>query len=344
MLLIQFSFCVPSLISFSRSLLPHFSILSHAGSPELWSFLLELLTNEKQYGIIRWVNKAGEFVLLDKEEVSKLWGKAKNKDDMNYDKLSRALRYYYESKYKGYKNFGIMQKGEESSIKYNYRFTEAGLAKLCHHIGWDQVRRFTVTTEQQRGLDQLQALYLQKMKTPSPTKGGAAPSKVPQAQKVQPVEFAANIPNIVLNPTAVTKAEHGEPPRGETPIDTQQNEAVQPATPNLLTEAAAAQAVLEASGALPPSGSLPLYLNISPTLLQGMLSVPLTGGGSSGNLIPPMSPATLQAIAGAFAVTSGHSGTAPMPTTAGGGQEGKPGEPTPISVATTAPEQAISTS
>ena len=302
---------------------------------------MELLTDEKQYGIIRWVNKTGEFVLLDKEEVSKLWGKAKNKDDMNYDKLSRALRYYYESKYKGYKNFGIMQKGEESSIKYNYRFTEAGLAKLCHHIGWEQVRRFAVTVEQQRGLDQLQALYLQKMKAPSPAKGGPAATKVPQAQKVQPVELAATIPNIVLNPSAIAKGEHGEPPRGETPIDTQQNEAVHPSTPNLLSDAAAAQAVLEASGAIPPSGSLPLYLNISPTLLQGMLSVPL--GGSTGNLIPPMSPATLQAIAGAFAVTSGHSGTIPAPATSGGGQDGKSGDPTAITVATTTAERAAPT-
>lgn len=321
---------------------PCFSSSFFAGSPELWSFLLELLTDEKQYGIIRWVNKLGEFVLLDKEEVSKLWGKAKNKDDMNYDKLSRALRYYYESKYKGYKNFGIMQKGDEASIKYNYRFTEAGLAKLCHHIGWEQVRRFAVTAEQQRGLDQLQALYLQKMKSPSPAKGGPAPTKVPQAQKVQPVEFAASIPSIVLNPSAVAKAEHGgEPPRGETPIDTQQNEAVQPATPNLLSDAAAAQAALEASGVLPPSGSLPLYLNISPTLLQGMLSVPLTG--STGNLIPPMSPATLQAIAGAFAVTSSHGASIPTPTTSGGGQDGKSGEPTAMTMATTSAEQTAST-
>ena len=142
---------------------------------------MELLTDEEQYRIIRWVNKTGEFALLDREEVAKLWGEGKNNDDMNYEKLIRSLRYYFESKHKGHKRFSIMQKGEESSIKYNYRFTKDGLAKLCHHIGWEQVRRYAVTVEQQQGLDQLQVFYLQKMKAPSPAKGGPAATKVPQA-------------------------------------------------------------------------------------------------------------------------------------------------------------------
>lgn len=47
--------------------------------------------------IIRWTNNAGEFVLLRAEEVARLWGLRKdNNHRMNYDKLSRALRYYYQ--------------------------------------------------------------------------------------------------------------------------------------------------------------------------------------------------------------------------------------------------------
>ncbi|KAF7260259.1 hypothetical protein EG68_02545 [Paragonimus skrjabini miyazakii] len=47
--------------------------------------------------MIRWTNKKGEFILLQAEGVAKLWGMRKDRNHrMNYDKLSRALRYYYE--------------------------------------------------------------------------------------------------------------------------------------------------------------------------------------------------------------------------------------------------------
>lgn len=45
-----------------------------------------------------------EFKLIEPEEVARRWGIQKNRPAMNYDKLSRSLRYYYEK--------GIMQKGE----------------------------------------------------------------------------------------------------------------------------------------------------------------------------------------------------------------------------------------
>lgn len=63
----------------------------------LWQFLLELLLNQQQYKeIITWTNNEGEFKLVNAEEVARLWGLRKNKHNMNYDKLSRALRYYYD--------------------------------------------------------------------------------------------------------------------------------------------------------------------------------------------------------------------------------------------------------
>ena len=57
----------------------------------LWQFLLELLQNPEKKDIISWTNDEGQFKLHQAEEVARLWGLRKNKTNMNYDKLSRAL-------------------------------------------------------------------------------------------------------------------------------------------------------------------------------------------------------------------------------------------------------------
>ncbi|CAH1265120.1 ELK1 [Branchiostoma lanceolatum] len=62
----------------------------------LWQFLLELLLDPKNANLIAWTSNDGEFKLNSAEEVARLWGLRKNKTNMNYDKLSRALRYYYD--------------------------------------------------------------------------------------------------------------------------------------------------------------------------------------------------------------------------------------------------------
>ncbi|XP_039290522.1 DNA-binding protein Ets97D isoform X6 [Nilaparvata lugens] len=66
------------------------------GQIQLWQFLLDLLTDKKHRQAIQWLGEDGEFKLLDPETVANLWGERKNKPTMNYEKLSRALRYYYE--------------------------------------------------------------------------------------------------------------------------------------------------------------------------------------------------------------------------------------------------------
>ncbi|KAJ8411318.1 hypothetical protein AAFF_G00173240 [Aldrovandia affinis] len=62
----------------------------------LWQFLLQLLLDQSHKHLICWTSNDGEFKLVKSEEVAKLWGLRKNKTNMNYDKLSRALRYYYD--------------------------------------------------------------------------------------------------------------------------------------------------------------------------------------------------------------------------------------------------------
>lgn len=63
----------------------------------LWEFLLELLADERYASLIMWTKREkGEFKLRNQEEVAKRWGELKQRPGMNYDKLSRALRYYYQ--------------------------------------------------------------------------------------------------------------------------------------------------------------------------------------------------------------------------------------------------------
>lgn len=59
-------------------------------------FLLEILTDKEHRNIIQWHGNTGEFKLVEPDSVATLWGNRKNKPTMNYEKLSRALRYYYD--------------------------------------------------------------------------------------------------------------------------------------------------------------------------------------------------------------------------------------------------------
>lgn len=67
------------------------------GQIQLWQFLLDILTDKEHRNVIQWIDGyEGEFKLNEPEKVANLWGERKNKPNMNYEKLSRALRYYYD--------------------------------------------------------------------------------------------------------------------------------------------------------------------------------------------------------------------------------------------------------
>ncbi|XP_022667473.1 ETS translocation variant 4-like isoform X1 [Varroa destructor] len=82
------------------------------GSLQLWQFLAALLRSPTCGSCIQWTGNGLEFKLTNPEEVARRWGVQKNRPAMNYDKLSRSLRYYYEK--------GIMQK--VAGERYVYRF------------------------------------------------------------------------------------------------------------------------------------------------------------------------------------------------------------------------------
>ena len=73
-----------------------YNLVGNNGQVQLWQFLLELLTDKNSRDAISWMGTEGEFKLNNPEMVAQLWGERKNKPHMNYEKLSRALRYYYD--------------------------------------------------------------------------------------------------------------------------------------------------------------------------------------------------------------------------------------------------------
>ena len=101
----------------------------YSGTVQLWQFLLELLQDEQYCNIITWVGRDWEFKLLDPETVSMLWGIRKHKPNMNYDKLSRAIRYYYDKK--------IIHKVHGK--RYQYKFNSETISKFLNSSTPDQV-------------------------------------------------------------------------------------------------------------------------------------------------------------------------------------------------------------
>uniref|UniRef100_A0A182QYI3 ETS domain-containing protein n=1 Tax=Anopheles farauti TaxID=69004 RepID=A0A182QYI3_9DIPT len=91
------------------------------GQIQLWQFLLELLADSSNTPCISWEGTNGEFKLSDPDEVARRWGERKAKPNMNYDKLSRALRYYYD------KNIMTKVQGK----RYTYKFDFHGLMAAC---------------------------------------------------------------------------------------------------------------------------------------------------------------------------------------------------------------------
>ncbi|KAK9508058.1 hypothetical protein O3M35_007804 [Rhynocoris fuscipes] len=94
----------------------------NCGQIQLWQFLLELLTDKKYRSIIQWLEIEGEFKLINPDVVAKLWGFRKNKPTMNYEKLSRALRYYYD--------------GDMIAKVHGKRFVYKFVCDLKHLIGY----------------------------------------------------------------------------------------------------------------------------------------------------------------------------------------------------------------
>lgn len=64
----------------------------------LWEFIRDILIHpELNEGLMKWENRQeGVFKFLRSEAVAQLWGQKKKNNSMTYEKLSRAMRYYYK--------------------------------------------------------------------------------------------------------------------------------------------------------------------------------------------------------------------------------------------------------
>uniref|UniRef100_H3BY39 ETS variant transcription factor 7 n=1 Tax=Tetraodon nigroviridis TaxID=99883 RepID=H3BY39_TETNG len=62
----------------------------------LWDYVHQLLCDDRYQEYIRWTRTTLWFRVVDPNGLAHLWGNHKHRDNMTYEKMSRALRHYYK--------------------------------------------------------------------------------------------------------------------------------------------------------------------------------------------------------------------------------------------------------
>ena len=122
----------------------HHPPIPGTGQIQLWQFIIELLLDPAAHAsCIRWEGELGEFRMVDPEEVARKWGKRKNRSNMNYDKMGRALRYYYDKL--------ILTKVQGK--KYTYRFNINVLLRMwSKSLGYGAIQNPVTQLERELSL------------------------------------------------------------------------------------------------------------------------------------------------------------------------------------------------
>ncbi|XP_015343123.1 transcription factor ETV7 isoform X3 [Marmota marmota marmota] len=89
----------------------------------LWDYVYQLLRDARYEPYVRWEDKdAKVFRVVDPNGLARLWGNQKNRVNMTYEKMSRALRHYYK--------LNIIRK--EPGQKLLFRFLKTPEEKVRH--------------------------------------------------------------------------------------------------------------------------------------------------------------------------------------------------------------------
>ena len=112
------------LLSYLRFSFAHFfSLFSPDSIPpnlQLWEFLLHHLELEKSTDAVKWMRREkGLFRIQNPSKLSTLWGKYRDCPAMTYEKMSRAMRYYYRRE--------IL---DQTDTRMIYQFTQKVMAQV----------------------------------------------------------------------------------------------------------------------------------------------------------------------------------------------------------------------
>ncbi len=104
-----------------------FSDTDVPASAQLWEFLLKVLKKPKYNYMVSWESrKDGLFRFHDPSAFAALWGRHRNRPNMTYDKVARALRYYYRREI-------LEPVGGRLTYKFTPRLCKQFMDKHHHH-------------------------------------------------------------------------------------------------------------------------------------------------------------------------------------------------------------------
>ncbi|XP_020785678.2 transcription factor ETV7 [Boleophthalmus pectinirostris] len=92
----------------------------------LWDYVYQLLCDERYQEYIRWEDPDSlVFRVVDPNGLARLWGNHKNRDNMTYEKMSRALRHYYK--------LNIIKKERGQKLLFRFLKTPQDIQKHVVH-------------------------------------------------------------------------------------------------------------------------------------------------------------------------------------------------------------------